>query len=133
MEKIPAMHEFGKRLDGPGGRRRTGREPVQLPASVTTMQTSLSVVMINVSRTGAKLRLAEPIRVGEDVWIKVPPIDCLAAVVWSGPELCGIRFDERLSEVEVAHLQRESHWTMVTQLTPEEKLAAEDWASGLAR
>jgi len=50
------MTAFGKRLDGPGGRRHSARAPVLMSAAMHAVGTSQTVSLVDVSRTGAKLR-----------------------------------------------------------------------------
>lgn len=47
---------FGKRIDRPGGFRRTVREDVMLPTALMTMTDSLNVDLLDLSRCGARLR-----------------------------------------------------------------------------
>jgi hypothetical protein len=46
---------FGKRVDGPGGRRRIKRRPVHIRGSAVTAQGSLPVVVEDLCLVGAKL------------------------------------------------------------------------------
>ena len=55
------MAEFGKRLDGPGGRRRATRAPILMSAALHTVGASRTVTIIDVSTTGARLRSALPL------------------------------------------------------------------------
>jgi hypothetical protein len=127
------MGSFGKRVDGVGGRRSEERQPVLIYGSITTLWSSQSVVLLNVSQTGAKLRGCGALRKGQDVLIRAGLIDALADVVWSCSDLCGITFEEPLSEREVQRLRHEGKLITVTKLTPEERLSAADWVSGFAR
>jgi hypothetical protein len=70
---------------------------------------------------------------GKDVWIRTGSIDTLATVVWRKQDLCGICFDEPLSDEQVEQLQRATGTYLHLSLTPEELLAAEDWQCGFAR
>lgn len=125
--------EFGKRIDGVGGHRIAPREPVLLPVWISTVSASWTVDVVNVSRTGAKLRGHELPAKGTDLLVRVGPIDVLATVVWHCSDACGVTFDQPVSEADVAQLRRENRWASVTKLSPEERLAAEDWLTGFAR
>ena len=127
------MPMFGKRVDGPEGRRRAPREPVLLAATVLTPERSRSAVLINVSATGARLRGCGNLRPGQDLWVKVGCVDTLATVAWSDGDLCGVTFDFPLNEADLDHLRREARNLLVAPVTPEERLAAQDWISGFAR
>lgn len=127
------MPIFGKRMDGVRGRRGATRERVLLSASVLTLERSRTGVLLDVSATGARLRDCGEVVVGHDLWIKVGVLDTLATVAWAENDLCGVTFDEPLSEEDLNHLKREARNMLVTRLTPEERLAAEDWICGFAR
>ncbi len=124
---------FGKRLDGVGGRRIAAREPVLLPVRITTVSASVGADVINISCTGAKLRGSNLPDEGADLLVRVGPVDVLATVVWRCGEVCGVTFDGEIGEADVAQLRRETRWASVTKLSPEERLAAEDWSTGFAR
>ena len=127
------MTEFGRRTDGPGGRRSETREPVLLSASLLSLRSSRPIILSDVSRTGAQLLVHEPMRAGQEVWIKVPPAEIFGEVVWMDGDRCGITFDEPLSDDELGLLQALGSVTIARDLLPEELLALEDWGNGLAR
>ena len=127
------MTEFGKRLDGPGGRRAAEREPVLLSAALLSMGCSRPIMLSDVSSTGAQLRIHDPMHCGQEVWIKVPPVEIFGEVIWAEDDRCGIIFDEPLSDDELGLLQALGSLTAVRNLLPEELLAMEDWGSGFAR
>ena len=66
---------FGKRKDGPGGRRSSPREQVMLPAALMSIGASRTVFLLDVSATGAQLQTNVPMHVGQEIWLKVPPSD----------------------------------------------------------
>ena len=127
------MSEFGKRFDGPGGRRTAAREPILLSASLHSFGCTRTIILNDVSRTGAQLRVREPIDCGETVWIKVPPATIFGEVVWAEEDRCGIQFDEPLGDEEFGLLKSLGTLTRIRGLSPEEALAMEDWGTGLAR
>lgn len=127
------MTEFGKRLDGPGGRRAEAREPILLSAALYSLGSSRPIILSDVSRTGAQLCVHDPLRCGQEVWIRIPPAEIFGEVVWTDGDRCGITFDEPLSDDELGLLQALGSVAVVRNLSPEEQLAMEDWGSGLAR
>lgn len=127
------MTEFGKRLDGPGGRRAAERQPILLSAALLSLGCSRPILLSDVSRTGAQLMVHDPLCVGQEVWIKVSPAEVFGEVIWSEGERCGIAFDEPLGDDELGLLQALGSVTMVSDLSPEEQLALQDWGTGLAR
>lgn len=127
------MTEFGKRLDGPGGRRVAPREPVLLTAALLTVGCSRPVILLDLSETGAQMQVHQPLRCGQQVWIKAPPIEVFGTVVWVEGEQCGIAFDESLPEEDLALLQATGRIVVDRRLSPDQQLAGEDWKTGLAR
>ena len=104
-----------------------------LPVWITTVSASRTVDVVNVSRTGAKLRGHDLPAKGTDLLMRVGPIDVLATIVWQCSDSCGVTFDTQVSDSEIAQLRRETSCASVTKLTPAERLAAEDWLTGFAR
>jgi hypothetical protein len=68
---------------------------------------------------------------GDDLWIKVGVVDRLATVVRCEEQQCEIAFDVPLNEEDLHHLRCEARNTLVLRLTPEERLAAQDWINGI--
>lgn len=127
------MTGFGKRLDGPGGRRRSERKPILLNAAMIGMRNSCTVTLLDVSSTGAQMKMPEPMRCGQEIWLKVPPADIFGRVVWIEGEHCGIHFDEPIAAAELASLQAQGKVVMLHGMSEDELLAAEEWRSGRAR
>jgi len=99
------MPTFGKRVDVPGGRRRTVRQPVVLVGSATTMESTRSVIFDDVCSTGARLRGRDLPEEGADVIVRVGGADILASVAWKAKEQCGITFEDTLDESGVQQLK----------------------------
>lgn len=104
---------FGRRIDGPTGRRRVTREEVVLAASAQTLKASRPVVVADVSATGAKLQGRELNSLDPDVLLSVGGADLFANVAWSNRAECGVRFDEPLSQEMVDFIKREGRWAKV--------------------
>lgn len=124
------MTAFGKRLDGPGGRRAAARAPVLMSAAMHAVGTSHTVSLVDVSTTGAKLRIHAPLEIGKEVWLKAPPADMFGTVVWIDGEECGVEFEMPLGEEEAARLQARGKVVLTHGLSLEEQLGVEDWKNG---
>ncbi len=124
---------FGKRMDGPGGRRAAARAPAFKATGIMTMDRSQVGYLIDVSATGAKLDGGGGLSIGQSIWLKTGEIDVLAEVVWSEPDACGVHFDKQLSDDQLKQLTQMPQGAMFARLTPEEKLGAADWLNGLIR
>ena len=127
------MAGFGKRLDGPGGRRAASRRPAFTATGIMTVERSQVGYLLDVSATGAKLDGGGGLCVGQSIWLKSGDIDVLADVVWSGPNICGVQFDTPLSDDEMKQLSQVPQGALFASLSTEEKLGAADWMNGLIR
>lgn len=89
------MSNFGKRIDGPAGRRRAARRQVGVLGSAVTLHGSKSVVVEDICPNGAKLvgrRLPEA---GKEVLLRTGELTILARVAWAKHDERGIAFEER--------------------------------------
>ena len=127
------MSEFGKRLDGPGGRRAAAREPVLLTAALLTVGCSRPVILLDVSKTGTHIEVHDEMRVGQEVWLKVAQLEIFGTIVWVDGGKCGVAFDEAIDDVEVTLLRASSSTALNGDMPAEQRLAGDDWSSGLAR
>jgi hypothetical protein len=125
--------DFGKRMDGPGGRRAATRKPVLLRAALHTLEHSRGATLYDVSATGAQMNMPVPLKLGQEVWLSIPPSELFAKVVRIEGETCGIVFDEPLDAEAVASFQARGKVMMVHGLSRDEMLGAEDWQNSLAR
>ena len=104
---------FGKRVDVPGGRRKSPRQPVSLAASASTVGGCQSVTVENVCASGARLRGRVIPSAGKELMITVGSMSLLAEVAWSRDEECGIEFDPPLDQQDVRALKQEGRWGTV--------------------
>lgn len=119
------MAGFGKRLDVPGGQRKAGRSPVRLSASLQALNCSRPVTLLDVSHTGAKMGMPEPMYRGQEVWLKVAEMQIFGTVRWVRGRNCGIAFDAPLSDKELAHFQNRGRPVAVGGV----RLGADEWQS----
>ena len=119
---------FGKR--GGGGRRDAPREASPLLAIYTTVTKSHEVVLVDVSRSGARFRgpiVPEP---GDEVYVSFENIKAFGTVVRVEEHGFAISFDQPLSAYDLTLLRNK-----VKQggFSPEEKAAIEGWVLGVDR
>jgi hypothetical protein len=107
------MRTFGKRVDGPTGRRKSLREEVVLAGSALTLEFSRPVVVTDVSAKGAKLIGRELPTQSTSILLMFGDLELFAAVVWSGRDECGIEFEEPLNSDQSEHLKHEGRWANV--------------------
>lgn len=112
------MASFGRRVDGPTGRRRSQREEVVLAASALTLGASRAVVVTDVSPTGAKLlgrKLPQP---RTNVLLTVGSVELFGEIAWLGHDECGISFETPLEAEMADHLKLEGRWAKVMGISP---------------
>ncbi len=121
------MAQFGKRLDVPGGQRKSDRSPVRLSASLQALNCSRPVTLLDVSRTGAKMGMPEPMYRGQEVWLKVSDAQIFGIVRWVRGRNCGIAFDAPLTDRQLAQFQNSGKTMKVLGVSREDQLGADDW------
>jgi len=104
---------FGKRIDGPSGRRHVLREEVILAGTARSLKSSRPVVVVDVSPTGAKLQGRDFASLDCQLLISVGGVDFFAQLAWATLRECGVTFEEPLSEEMIAHIKREGRWAHV--------------------
>jgi hypothetical protein len=107
---------FGKRIDGPTGRRRIYREEVVLAGSAQSLRVSRPVVVTDVSARGAKLQGRELDKLDSEILLLIGNADLFANVAWAERDECGITFEQELSPYMVSLLKREGRWATVMGL-----------------
>ena len=119
---------FGKRIDEPGGSRRSIREDLTLRSVIMTTTESFLVDLMNLSKSGARLGGGHLPAPGQEVMALIGRLEAFATVVWRDSGQCGIHFDVALSETALDALQCECR--MAARLGGSE---GEDWIYGVAR
>lgn len=123
---------FGKRIDKPGGCRKAVREDMMIRAAMMSLTDTANVDLLDLSRTGAKLRGTDLPAPGQEVILLLGRLEAFGSVVWRDEDQCGIHFDIALSERALAIVEGERD-SRSTGVNGEAVLAAVDWHNGLAR
>ena len=87
------MASFGKRVDGPGGRRWLRRKWVRTAASAVFGDGATAVLIENMSLTGARLRGFGLPMLGTDVELIVGERSLSGRVAWAAGDQRGISFN----------------------------------------
>ena len=122
------MAEFGKRKGG--GRRSASRQSAPLIAIVSTVLQTHRATLVDISCSGARLAgddLPEP---GEHLLLRIGPMQAFGTVVWSLEGQRGVTFETPLADDDVELVRREAGSPSLTSLTPQERLALDDWITG---
>ena len=123
------MRTFGQRAGG--GRRSAARVATPAPAIVTTLSKTSCAAVVDLSRTGVRLRCNELSDIGKEVQLRIDVLSAFGTVVWSERDECGINFDVPLPECHVASLRWRTG--LAGKLTVDEQMAMEQWATAASR
>lgn len=123
------MGTFGK-CEG-GGRRSAQRAKAALIALVTTLQESVSAVVLDVSNTGVRLRGNHLPEEGGDCFVNIDGVVAFGTVVRCDKDERGIAFDAPLEPADEKTLRYKVK--LAAGLPPEVRAAYEDWTLGIAR
>ena len=107
------MPTFGRRVDGPGGRRRSVRQAVVLAASALGLYRSASVLVPDLSDRGARLRGRDLPAPGERLLVNFGETGLFATVTWRSNDQCGVLFDRQLDTAGRHHIERQADWGVV--------------------
>jgi hypothetical protein len=124
---------FGKRVDELGGQRRSLRDVVMRRVAMMTTLLSRSVDLIDLSTTGAKLRGRDLPPEGQEVLIRLGDFEAFGVIIWQGDHHCGLRFDVALTENALDLIRRGRGQPTLHDLSPEDLMAADDWANDFVR
>ena len=135
MTRVSPERRTQPRADDPElrGRRSEPRAYVVLPASAEALSGRRQVRLLDVSRSGARLEGDDLPEAGKDIILKCGAIDTLGTIVWTASGRCGVRFDEAIPLRYLPVLRALAEKIDQSPMTPEEREAAADWVSGLAR
>jgi len=86
------MAGFGKRIDGPGGRRRIKRKPVSIHGSAVAMDRSMCVLIEDLCLSGARVRGRELPSEGSELLLRSGNRVLLGRVAWERGDRRGIIF-----------------------------------------
>jgi len=86
------MSSFGKRVDGPNGRRWLKRKRVGIAASAVCRGHSATVLIENLSLTGARLKGCELLP-GMKIALKVGDRKLSGVIAWAAGDRSGLRLD----------------------------------------
>ena len=103
---MPDAKGFGRRTDGPTGRRRAVRERLSLAVSLYSVDQSRVALLADISRSGCRLLgLALP-EVGQDVLLKAAEVELFGQIVWKDGAERGVMFDKPIAEADLEQLRQ---------------------------
>lgn len=86
------MASFGKRVDGPGGRRRIKRKLVSIHGTAATMDGSRCILIEDLCLTGARVRGRELPAAGNEILLRSGDRAILGRIAWELGDRRGIVF-----------------------------------------
>jgi hypothetical protein len=95
------------------GPRQGSREAVSLAAALYGFACSRSVIIIEMSAHGGRLRGRDLPAPGEDVVLVVGSSEVIGKVVWRLGDQCGFQFDDVLADATIACMKAEAEWESV--------------------
>lgn len=103
---------FGNK-QAPPSCRRYEREEVMLAGSAMAITRSRSIVVSDLSATGAGLGGRDLPKCGDDLLIIVGSQDRMARVAWRTGDKCGVSFDQPLIGDQIELMKAEADWSVV--------------------
>ena len=103
---MPDAEGFGRRTDGPTGRRRAVRERLSLPVSLYSVDQSRVALLADISQSGCRLQGMALPAVGQDVLLKAADVELFGRIVWKDGAERGVMFDEPITEADLKHLRQ---------------------------
>lgn len=114
----------------PAGRRRHSRLRLNLAGRLITLDGTVPLTLLDLSRTGARIVLGQGLARGGDAVLTWDRFEAFCTIAWISGQQCGLDFDEPLHE-DVLHKTR-----TIADADPhrnESRAAARAWASGQVR
>ncbi|MBK8375394.1 MAG: PilZ domain-containing protein [Sphingomonadales bacterium] len=81
------------------------RLATDIDAGLVLPDRRVSCIVENISRTGCRLQVTDPPRVGATALVRVERIEALGTVAWVRGERCGVKFQSSLSVGEVERIR----------------------------
>lgn len=102
---MPDERHFGRRVDGPTGRRHAERERMNLSVSLYSIDQSRVALIADISESGCRLQGLGLPGVGKDVLLNAANIELFGRIVWKRDVERGVKFDQAIGETELDTLR----------------------------
>lgn len=111
------------------GRRGAARLRLAVPAKIVTVCETRPCVLLDLSRTGARISLPQSLPEGEGGFLRIAEIEVFACVVRSHEGINGLEFDRPLTDAQVISVR---HYAECFEANKRRELLREvrDWVRG---
>ncbi|MXO71211.1 PilZ domain-containing protein [Alteraurantiacibacter buctensis] len=101
--------DMGSSFPSATGRRRDSRLRIRqgVPAQAMTLDGQLSASVLDLSQSGAHLRLSEPLRTGQDVMLWWLGFEAFGRVVWVSGSDAGLEFYDLVPAPVLLHTREQ--------------------------
>ncbi len=106
------MSSLERKFGIPSDRRSAARRPIFVAGSAVTIHGSKSVVVEDLSASGARIRGRDLPPSGKQILIWMEGLDVLGSVAWARTGECGVRFDVSLEPEALTCLEAEAVGTV---------------------
>ncbi len=119
------------------GRRSTPRLRLNVPAKLISVCDTQDCLLLDVSLTGAFLRLSRPLAVNDCGYLRVGEIEAFAISVRASTHngsgaFCAVKFDVPLNGEQMIELRADAFNADVSERRAL-RMAARDWVAGIGR
>ena len=127
---MPNQAPFGRRTDGPTGRRRAVRERMPLAVSLFAVDQSRVALLADISESGCRLQGMGLPEIGQDVLLRAVDVELFGRIVWKYDRERGVQFHEPIGPTSLDELRRalgqEGQKTLAVQTLFRPKAAEEN-------
>jgi hypothetical protein len=123
------MTGFGR--SGGGGRRHADRHSAPLEVSFETLTRKAVADLVDLSRTGVRIRGPGLCKAGEELLIRIEGLRAFGTVLWTEGDECGVEFDVPLGPTCLGRIYAGA--LACRGQAPAARTALEHWNSGYAR
>lgn len=106
------MSHLESKFGFPSDRRAAARRAIFVAGSAVTIHGSRSVVVENLSASGARVRGRNLPKKGKQILIWMEGLDVLGSVAWARSDECGVRFDVSLDTEALTCLEEQAVGTV---------------------
>lgn len=117
---------------GTVGRRGVARLRLGVPARLLLLSGTYSCALVDLSRSGARVSLSEPPRLGVEAVLQAAGFEAFGAVVWAANGEAGMHFDQPLGEADLLRM-RDFSDAFPERNAQQMRQSVQEWVNGTTR